>query len=175
MGATPCRMADCEVIDPVVLAPIHGVILHPSGDDGQPGIATKSHKKPQKRAAPKPTPLRGLCALCVKSSHAKLAKNAKKLEWPGRRRRVGVATNKESARTDFRALCVFRGNEFHSRGSPPREGVFPALRPSLSLENAVPHAISHHALPIAYFLFSVTPTPLFEGDTIPSATPSASI
>jgi hypothetical protein len=43
----------------------------------------------------------------VKSSHAKLAKNAKELEWPGRRRRAGVATNKGSARTAFRAFLCF--------------------------------------------------------------------
>ena len=79
----------------------------PSGGDGQQGIATKSHKKPQKRAAPKPTPLRGLCALCVKSSHAKLAKNAKELEWPGRRRRVGVATNKGKRQNGFSCTLCF--------------------------------------------------------------------
>ena len=115
--------------------PLPNSWLHstPLGGEGQLGIATKSHEKSRKatkRAAPK-TPLRGLCALCVKSSHAKLAKNAKKLEWPGRRRRVGVATKMGSARMDFRALLCFSWLGF----SPSRrEGVFPGLRPALITE-----------------------------------------
>jgi hypothetical protein len=80
----------------------HGVILHPPAVTGNRELPRKATK----RAAPK-TSLRGLCALCVKSSHAKLAKNAKELEWPGRRRRAGVATNKGSARTAFRAFLCF--------------------------------------------------------------------
>jgi len=40
-------MADCEVIDPVVLSPIHVVILHPQtvrGNEKWPRKGTKSHE-----------------------------------------------------------------------------------------------------------------------------------
>ena len=47
MGVAPSRMADCEVIDPVVLSQIHGVILHPpavTDNEKLPQKGTKNHK-----------------------------------------------------------------------------------------------------------------------------------
>ena len=62
----------------------------------------------------------------MKSSHAKLAKNAKELEWPGRRRRVGVKFRGQTPEFSWDRLIRFVDDPQAGIDNNPAEN---AIRP----------------------------------------------